>query len=129
MVTHTERFCNKKMNMDSTEIVRDWGNWLRAPPRKAAGQERSRWLRDERDVDWGTNSGSANYNQYSSESASADRMWGGNQGRNSMGKAHVSDKSQLIENSKNLAVKFNSSSSIGPDNEELYGLNLEERKR
>lgn len=129
MVTHTERFCNKKLSIGSTELVRKWGIWLRAPPRKAAGQERSRWLRDERDVDWGTNSGSANYSQSFSENVTAYRMWEVNLGRNFRGKAHVLDNSQLIDSSKKLAANFNSSSSIGPDKEELLGLNLEERKR
>lgn len=130
MVTHTERFCNKKMDRSSSEIVKEWGNWLRAPPRKAAGQERSRWLRDERDVEWGVNLGNANYNQHFSESVSADRMRGGNQGRDFRGKAHIgTEKSQQIEFSNVLAANTKTNSLIGPDMGELNGLNVEERKR
>ncbi|XP_074378321.1 uncharacterized protein LOC141719854 [Apium graveolens] len=130
-----KKICRKNgseciMDRSSSEIVKEWGNWLRAPPRKAAGQERSRWLTDERDVEWGVNSGNANYNQHFSESVSADRMRGGNQGRDFRGKAHIgAEKSQQIEFSNVLAANIKTDSLIGPDIGELNGLNVEERKR
>ncbi|KAL8105683.1 hypothetical protein AgCh_029471 [Apium graveolens] len=34
-------------------IKRDWGSWLRAPPRRAAGGSRSKWLREDGDENWG----------------------------------------------------------------------------
>lgn len=118
------------MDRSSSEIVKEWGNWLRAPSRKAAGQERSRWLRDERDVEWVVNSGNANYNQHFSESVSADRMRGDNQGRDFRGKAHIgTEKSQQMELSNVLAANTKTNSFIGPDMGELNGLNVEERKR
>lgn len=49
--------------MDTQDGTREWGGWLRAPPHRAAGKEKNKWLRDERDVDWGTNFGKDNYYQ------------------------------------------------------------------
>lgn len=57
LVTHTERFCRNKVETKGKEIVREWGTWLRAPPRRVAGMEKSRWLREERDEDWSKNFG------------------------------------------------------------------------
>lgn len=48
------------MDKRSTEEMKEWGNWLRAPPRRAAGQQSSKWLRDENDVDWETRVGRSN---------------------------------------------------------------------
>ncbi|KAL1803469.1 hypothetical protein ACET3Z_032116 [Daucus carota] len=121
------------MSLSCNDAVREWGNWLKAPPRRVAGQERSRWLRDERDVDWGTNHENANCNQHFSGSASSVKMGIGNQGRDFRGKAHsgaiFSGNDQLIEKSNILAVNINSSSPNGPTDEELHGLNIDERKR
>ncbi|KAL8095248.1 hypothetical protein AgCh_036634 [Apium graveolens] len=52
LVTHTERSRAKKMQLSIREGGREWGAWLRALARMAAGQERRRFLRDDRDGDW-----------------------------------------------------------------------------
>lgn len=39
MITHTEKFCNKRLAMESSDSLREWGAWLRAPSRRMAGQE------------------------------------------------------------------------------------------
>lgn len=62
-VTHTERFCSKKLSLMSKENVRDWGVWLRAPARKSVGQDRSKFLWDERDGDWDVINGNSNLRQ------------------------------------------------------------------
>lgn len=46
MLIHTDRFCRKKLETSSSELVREWGGWLRAPPRRAAIFEKNKWLRD-----------------------------------------------------------------------------------
>lgn len=62
LLFHTERFCKKKLEGDSSNIVKEWGSWLRAPVKRGTMEERIKWLRDERDDDWGGKSG-ANKNQ------------------------------------------------------------------
>lgn len=57
LLSHTERFCKKKFDGDSEQMSREWGNWLRAPARRGGGQERSKWLRDEREDGWSGNFG------------------------------------------------------------------------
>lgn len=42
MLTHTERFCKKKMDGKVDESNREWGSWLCAPPRRHAVQGRSK---------------------------------------------------------------------------------------
>lgn len=49
------------------DSAREWGSWLRAPPGRAAGQEKSKRLRDERDGDWAKNLEEDNYYQQFSE--------------------------------------------------------------
>lgn len=56
LLTHTERFCKRRLKNGSSFLVREWGRWLKAPPRQLAMQGRSRWLRDERNDDWGEKS-------------------------------------------------------------------------
>lgn len=41
---------------------KEWGSWLRAPPRRVAGQNQSRWLRDENDDTWEPGIGGASNN-------------------------------------------------------------------
>ena len=33
-------------------VVKNWGSWLRAPPRRAERQTQSKWLREEKDDTW-----------------------------------------------------------------------------
>lgn len=49
LVTHTERFCRKSIDSRSEGGSQEWGSWLRAPPRRGAGQGGSKWLREEGD--------------------------------------------------------------------------------
>ncbi|XP_063942974.1 uncharacterized protein LOC135150542 [Daucus carota subsp. sativus] len=53
LLTHTERFCSKRSTAESESVNKEWGSWLRAPPRRAGGSSRSKWLREEDDGDWG----------------------------------------------------------------------------
>lgn len=133
-VTHTERFCRKLLDKRSEETSREWGSWLRAPPRRVAGQPKSRWLRDEGDVDWEARKGRDN-NIPQSGGSGYDR--GGNQGiqkSNSSYGMHgnrnliqLKDKGPMTAVTSDLVNKSNHY--IGPDEDELSGLNIVERKR
>lgn len=52
LVTHTDRFCRKYIDKKNDVGEKEWGNWLKAPPRRAAGQGHSKWLREEDDATW-----------------------------------------------------------------------------
>lgn len=58
MLSHTERFCHKKLKAGSEEVSKEWGSWLRAQPRRLTGGVKSKWLRH--DGDWGRQSGMDN---------------------------------------------------------------------
>lgn len=55
LLSHTERFCKKKISGEMDGNSREWGAWLRAPPRRHTAQGRSKWLRDETNEGWGEN--------------------------------------------------------------------------
>lgn len=55
MLTHTERFCRKRLEDGVDGAARGWGSWVRAPPRRGAAQGRSKWLQNEGAEVWGEN--------------------------------------------------------------------------
>lgn len=63
MVTHIDRFCRNAIATGGEEGEKEWGSWLRAPPRRVAGQNQSRWLRDENDDTWEARIGGSSNNQ------------------------------------------------------------------
>lgn len=68
MLSHTERFCKKKFESESTMIQKEWGSWLRAPPCRGNAGGRSRWLREENDGEWRSSDGQDKINpQFSSD--------------------------------------------------------------
>lgn len=107
---------------------------MRAPPRRAAGASKSKWLREEGDGEWGNSYGKDNLKQQnpeqsipsfmravsptlkrrdcSADSANISGVTGGN-----------------ISNSNVVGGNANSLNNNGPEEEELDGLSLEERKR
>lgn len=131
MVTHTERFCNMRSSMAQTDLIREWGSGLRAPARRLAGQERSKWLRDERDIDWGVNHGSSNYSQHFSGSVTkvVERKKISRSDFRANNKALGTGSSSQLDISKIVEANNNFKSIIGPTEQELHGLNIEERKR
>lgn len=34
LLSHTERFCRKKLEGDTSSMIREWGSWFRAPVRR-----------------------------------------------------------------------------------------------
>lgn len=100
---------------------------IKKRPLSAPGHERSKWLRDEKDVDWCDKVGKDNYYQqfsggYGNSSAkeqNQERVYG-----NSLFEKNIPPK-----NASTRAVILKDVNFIGPPNEELIGLNIEARKR
>lgn len=118
LLSHTERFCSKKFDMQHQDSAWEWGSWLRSPPRRAAGQEKSRWLRDEKDENWGGNLGSNSYqNQFSEGQApqkDRDDLYRRDVRTNMHGSAKLAGSSLLIGNSKIQAAKLKNKSYWAP---------------
>lgn len=134
LVSHTERFCRKNLDNREGGGSKEWGVWLRAPPRRVAGQSSSKWLREEGDTNW--------VERIERENRKA-RFTGANSGSQDNGGVIRSDfrdivSTQVTESStkkdkqvlsiipRNLPI---SNYSIGPEGEEFVGLNMEGRKR
>lgn len=134
IISHTDRFCRRFLDKRIEAEAKEWGSWLRAPPRRAARPVRSKWLRDEGDVDWETKVGRSN---------SIPENTGGStkflDGELIMGRNLRTFENQIISTAgvdgssvqitKNAGNKNQIGYIIGPDEEESIGLNLEERKR
>lgn len=133
MVTHTERFYSKRLHSNSSDLLKEWRNGLKAPPRRVAGQERSMWLRKDCDVDWGNNFGIGSYYQHYSDTNKHDKEGGGSQELNSRAKNQVvtdiSGKAQLVDSSNILKVSIKPNSFNRLNDEEIHGLNIEERQK
>lgn len=134
LVSHTERFCRRNIDRRIGGGSQEWGAWLRAPPRRAAGQGTSKWIREERDAKWEERIGREN---------SIPRNMGGNYGRKDadedMGRdsrlvgygmltksALTGNMQELTNIPRNLLI---SNVDNGPGEDESIGLNLEGRKR
>lgn len=131
MLTHTERFCKKKFDASSENVNRELGSWLRAPPRRVAGAPKSKWLREEGDGDWNLRYGKDNSQQQNGEGSIPNFTHAGNQMWNKQdcmadlsGAIGGSNLNSKIVGGNNYGLDLN-----GPEEEELDGLNLEERKR
>lgn len=130
-VSHTERFCSVKLSLNIRDEARDWGSWLRAPARRAANQDRSKFLRDERDVDWDVFQGKSNFKQHVSGEGGNQIVQSGMARRN-----FSNNSSNLATNqgfnstaSDDTVLAANFKSATGPNAEELIGLNIEERNK
>lgn len=134
VLSHTERFCQKKLEVGREEVSKEWGHWLRAQPCRAASGSRSKWLREEGDEDWGRRTSMDNHNPDNQGFQNPDLVQSSRSRRinrdntagfnSNTGKANISaDKQFHKEGNLNF---------VGPDGldmDEYYGLNLEERKR
>lgn len=131
LLTHTERFCQKKFEGDGSLVSKEWGAWLRAPPRRNGGGGRSKWLREEGGSDWSSKLGNDNYYQHDlGDSISRNKET--DQGRKEVvsipdlvGGSTVAGKVSKIKEGNQFKK-----SGFGPqEEEELSGLMFEERKR
>lgn len=115
------------------EITKDWGGWLRAPPRRAAGQEKSNGCVmnvmgsgakiQERII-------TMLFSQKISLSVKVRRKIRGKFVRaNVHGNVSSVEVIEMIDNSKISAANNIMGNHIGPTTEELTGLSFKERKR
>lgn len=129
MLTHTERFCKKKIGGEVEGNNREWGPWLRAPPRRQAGQERSKWLREEGDVNWGKKIGKDNnqgfQNHMSAKNAGFQQEVDNAAVMRERNKGIIIQEVNFADGSEGIPFSTNS----GPMDKELDGLDIEERKR
>lgn len=133
-VTHTERFCRKLLDKTNGETNREWGSWLRAIPRRASAQTKSKWLRDEGDADWEQRIGRDNNfpqsggSGYASGEIFAIQKDGG---RYNMHESRDYTNQEVLKSRKAVLTGGGSNSKflIGPEEEELSGLSVVERKR
>lgn len=144
LVTHTDRFCRRFIDKRGQEELKDWGAWLRATPRRVAGQERSKRLREENDPEWEAriereNNGTKLSGGFSGEEMrelvvrrdSGKELTGRRESRDFDSKSKfknklVSDKGGISSSIGPLNNKFIPN---GPESDEDTGLNLEDRKR
>lgn len=47
LLGHTDRFCSKLFSTPESDIKKEWGSWLRAPPKRGSVMGGQRWLRDQ----------------------------------------------------------------------------------
>lgn len=120
LVSHIERFCRRNLDNRDGERKYEWGTWLRAPPRRAAGQSTSKWLREEGDADWVGRIGREN------RTAGSSGVNLGKQDNVEVVRRDFRNNFELQTVAPNLV---NPNVIIGPENEELIGLNIEGRKR
>ncbi|KAL1805925.1 hypothetical protein ACET3Z_028993 [Daucus carota] len=121
-------------NRGKEEVDKEWGSWLRAPPRRSSAPAKSKWLREDGDIDWEERRGRVNVNARSGEGS---WRFPGNQGR------YDKDATNQVQYGSNgsyrvneggkdadlLGGKNNSNFNNGPEEEELIGLQVTERKR
>lgn len=117
--------------MNDKDGVRKWGTWLRAPARRSVGQDRSKFLRDERDVDWDVIPGHSNINQRFSGESGKQMVQTNLDGRNisSALSNKAINQGFNYSNKDETILVANFKNHTGPSEEELTGLNLEERNK
>lgn len=134
LLSHTERFCPKKHGVGSKSVSKDWGSWLRAPPRRSAGGSRSKWLREEGDDSWGSkfgnDAGKERFSGFQNPDYPRSDNNQPNKRNNIISKVVITGDKDYMEINSNLE-KGNVFQKLtnGPEEEELNGLKLEERKR
>lgn len=133
LVTHTDRFC--RLNIAGEESkVKDWGSWLRAPPRRVAGQTQSKWLRNENDDTWEDRIGrDFNKQHFSGERSSNQehKIRGASDYRKQVVTDHIKDKDKSLNLNETNFMGFKTTSNmiydLNEDDSEI--IQLEDRKR
>lgn len=128
LFSHTERFCRKFIDKRGIEGEKEWGLWLKAPPRRAANQNQSRWLREEGDDTWEDKFGG----ETTSQDCRSDNSSKGGKLiiRGSSSRKVVNTESRVIAKDVVLAgFKSNSNILYGLADEENIGLKIDERNK
>lgn len=128
LISHTERFWQRKFQQ-SSEGEKEWGGWLRAPPRRVIGK--SKWLREEGDDDWGGRYGKDSNIQIGTDNQEQNLRKEGIYQRNIRDKKSEGSKLKEVvkTNLRNAGEFSNVERPDGLSDEELIGLDVEERKR
>ncbi|KAK1365679.1 hypothetical protein POM88_041240 [Heracleum sosnowskyi] len=114
--------------------MQDWGNWLRAPPRRPAGQGKSKWLRDDGDADWEARFGRDNsFPQYAGDNSGVtDEVPTGRRDFRRE-ESYLNNKSNLLITNDGMGSgsgqKLITNVNTGLVEDEQNGLFLEDRKR
>lgn len=128
LVSHTDRFYRKFIDKRGLEGEKEWGLWLKAPPRRAVNQSQSRWLREEGDATWEAKiSGETNSQDFRSDNSSK----GGKEiivGSSYRKETNPESRGFNAEDSR-AGFKTNSNVLYGLIEEENSGLKFDERKR
>ncbi|KAL1805105.1 hypothetical protein ACET3Z_027342 [Daucus carota] len=118
------------LNRDTEEQTKEWGSWLRAQPRRNSGPVKSKWLREDGDSDWEERQGRVQVNAKSKESSlniPENQSTAGNHLQIGGSKSYPSVVANQITDFQ--GGKIDSNFVGGPEEEEVIGLHLTERKR
>lgn len=132
LLSHSEHFCKQKFEGESP-MIREWGTWLRAPPRRNAGGNRSKWLREDGGGgDWSSKSGGDNFAQQDKGGLNSKFMQVGKDKEKVINMTDFSGgKEGGILNSNfeegNILQNLGKSGNGPTEEEELNGLMFEER--
>lgn len=134
LVTHTERFCRRYIDKRAEEGAKEWGNWLKAPPRRMAGTVKSKWLREEDDDSWESRVGRENSKANFQDNPNSNSELASNEGRDNRELIIISAVNKNSSSRKAVSTNFAGGTSFsnplyGPEDEEMSGLQAEERKR
>ncbi|KAL8088288.1 hypothetical protein AgCh_038171 [Apium graveolens] len=134
LVTHTERFCRRFIDKRGEQGAKDWGNWLKAPPRRMARTVKSKWPREDGDDSWESRIGRENSKAKFQENSSSNSDLVSNEGRNNRNLIILSADNKDSSSRKFVSTNFVGGISFsnplfGPVDEEMSGLQSEERKR
>lgn len=130
MVSHTERYCKKFLDKTEGVMEREWGNWLKAPPRRMVGPVKSKWLREDGDMDWEDRAGRSKFRGGSYDKDGKGFSQTSNQGDKDKVVMQAGNTHQLLKLGANNEVQdLNSNLNDGLEEDELNGLNIVDRKR
>lgn len=130
MVSHTERYCRKFLDKTEGVMEREWGNWLKAPPRRMVGPVKSKWLREDGDMDWEDRAGRSKFRGGSYDKDGNCFSQTSNQGDKDKVVMQAGNSHQLLKLGANNEVQdLNSNLNDGLEEDELSGLNIVDRKR
>lgn len=134
LVTHTERFCRRSIDVISEDGTWEWGSWLRAPTRRGAEQGGSKWLRAEDDAGWAERIGRENNLPQSSgvkfgnqDMVVTERSIGRSNGRENSKKLILAANQAIIDNKMGPTNYMQLAD--GLEAQENDGLDIEDRKR
>ena len=124
LISHTDRFCRRFLDKRSESAVKEWGVWLRVPPRRAVGQQKSKWLQEENDGEWETRMGRSNdIPPFPEKTKNQEPIWREGNFQNMDKEGEGADRAII------RVTECESNVYAGPDSAELEIMNIEERIR